>query len=150
MSTRITTDASAPSTTAVVVGKDRNRSDRPADRFMRALLRIPQVDHVAAVDAKTNQGAHRAFRLSLVISGLRCLATYLVIPILVPVVSFAGVVVAPVGIALCLVAMVSGIAGVRRFWISDHRAKWIYTWFMAFVFITLAIFLVTDITRLVT
>jgi prepilin signal peptidase PulO-like enzyme (type II secretory pathway) len=117
---------------------------------MRALLRIPPEHRSPAASAKETQSAHLALRLSLVISGLRCVATYLVIPILVPVVSFLGVVAAPISIALCLVAMVSGIAGVRRFWISDHRGKWIYTYFMVFVFIILAIFLATDITRLVT
>lgn len=74
---------------------------------------------------------------------------YLVIPLLVPVISLLGVVAGPVSIALCLVAVVSGIAGVRRFWASDHPARWTYTWFIAFVVVVLTVFLVTDITRLV-
>lgn len=119
-----------------------------ADRFMRALLRVPAIS--PSPDAYAAGSAHRALRLSMVISGLRCLATYLVIPILVPVVSVAGVVAGPVSIALCVLALVSGIAGLRRFWLSNHRARWIYTWFMAFVFTVLAVFLVTDITRLAT
>lgn len=114
-----------------------------ADRFMRRLL------HVHGKDTKVLKDAHKAFRVSVVISGIRCLITYLLIPVLVPLLSFAGVVAAPVGIALCVVAVVNGIVSVRRFWISDHRSRWMYTWFMALVFVVLAIALYADISRLV-
>lgn len=120
------------------------RRVRPADRFMRKLLRVS-----SGRPGRTSAGAHRAFRTSVIISGIRCLATYLLVPVLVPVVSVAGLVAAPLGIVLCLVAVVSGIAGVRRFWIADHRAKWMYTWFIAAVFVILGIALVADISRLV-
>ncbi len=116
-----------------------------ADRLMRSLLRIPTI-HPGSSDA----AAHRGFRVSLVVSGIRCLISYLLVPILVPVVSFAGVVAAPIGIALCVIAGVNGVASVRRFWIADHRAKWMYTAFIGFVFLVLAIALATDITRLFT
>lgn len=117
---------------------------RPADQFMRSLLRIPSTR-----PRQSTASAHRAFRISVIISGIRCLATYLVVPIVVPAMSFAGVLAAPIGIVLCIVAIVSGIAGVRRFWIADHRAKWMYTWFMAAVFVILGFALVADISRLV-
>jgi hypothetical protein len=113
-----------------------------AERRMRRLLRVSDVDK------KVSLSAHRAFRLSVVISGIRCLATYIAIPLLVPLVSFAGVLAAPVGIALVLVAYVSGVLGVRRFWVADHRAKWTYTWFMAGVFLVLTVALVADVLRL--
>lgn len=109
----------------------------------------PSPEAAVANDATAEQSAHRAIRLSLVISGVRCLATYLLIPFLVPLVSFLGDIAAPLGIALSLVAMVSGFYGVRRFWKSNHRGKWLYTVVMAFVFVILAAFLVSDINRLV-
>lgn len=109
---------------------------------MRRLLRV------STVDKKASPAAHRAFRISLVISGIRCLLTYLLVPLLVPIVSFAGVLAAPLGIAMCLLAYASGIAGVRRFWIADHRSKWTYTWFIAVVFVVVTVALVADITRL--
>src|SRR5690606_19718452 len=74
-----------------------------ADRFMRRLLRVSDVDRKAA------DGAHTAFRTSVLVSAVRCLITYLAIPVLVPLVSFAGVVAAPIGIALCAVAVVNGV-----------------------------------------
>lgn len=115
-----------------------------ADRFMRRLLRVDSVDR----SVKTQREAHRGFRIALVVSGVRCLISYLLIPILVPVLGIAGVLAAPVGILLCVIAVVNGIYSVRRFWLSDHRMKWTYTWFMVFVFAVLAVALVADIGRL--
>jgi hypothetical protein len=37
---------------------------------------------------------------------------------------------------------------VRRFWIGDHRYRWMYTWFIAIVFVILAIAMATDISRI--
>src|SRR5690625_6577768 len=55
------------------------RSERGADRFMRRLF------GVADIDRRSGEGAHRAFRTAVVVSGIRCLITYLSIPVLVPV-----------------------------------------------------------------
>jgi hypothetical protein len=127
---------------AVVPGRPGYRSDRPADRFMRRLL------GVAETDARSGGGAHRAFRVSVVVSAARCLVTYVLIPVLVPVASLAGWVIAPVGMALCAVAVVNGVVSVRRFWRADHPQRWMYTAFMAVVFVILAVALVSDLSRL--
>jgi hypothetical protein len=119
----------------------RFRSDRAADRGMRRLLGI------TGTDRRSGQGAHRAFRISVIASGIRCLITYLLIPVLVPVLSLSGRVAAPIGIALCAVAVVNGILAVRRFWLADHRHRWMYTVFMAVVFLILAIGLSVELQR---
>ncbi len=116
-----------------------------ADRFMRRLLRVEHVPRTA----KAEREAHRGFRIALVVTGIRCLITYLLIPILVPIVGLAGIVAAPIGLALCVVAVINGVFSVRRFWISDSRHKWRYTWFIAFVFLVLAAAMVSDIARIV-
>lgn len=118
------------------------RSDRAADRLMRRILRI------ASVDLRSGEGAHRTFRISVVISALRCLITYVAIPVLVPILSLAGWVAAPVGIALCAVAAVNGVISVRRFWRSDHPHRWTYTAFIGVVFVILAISTITELGRL--
>ncbi|MDN5558040.1 MAG: hypothetical protein L0G23_01185 [Ruaniaceae bacterium] len=120
----------------------RFRSDGAADRFMRRLLGI------TATDRRSTEQAHRAFRVSVVISGVRCLITYLLVPVLVPILSLAGWVAAPIGLALCAVAAVSGIVSVRRFWLSDHRYRWMYTAFIGVVFVVLALALISDLNRL--
>ncbi|WP_324653241.1 hypothetical protein [Georgenia sp. H159] len=117
------------------------RSERAADRLMRRLL------GVTGISRTSGTGAHRAFRISVVTSGVRCLITYLVVPVLVPVLSLAGWVAAPIGIALCVVAVVNGVVAVRRFWMSDHRSRWMYTAFMGVVFAILAVAMSTEIHR---
>lgn len=118
------------------------RSQRPADRAVRRLLGVRDVDR------KAGSGAHRAFRISVMVSAVRCLITYLAIPILVPLLSLSGRVATPVGIALCVVAVVNGVVSVRRFWASDHPKRWIYTGFMAVVFAILAVAMVSEFHRL--
>ncbi len=122
------------------------RAQARADRVMRRLLCITTDTNTTrpADDAD----AHRAFRASLIVSGVRCLITYLLIPILVPLVSFAGLVAAPIGIMLCVIAVVNGIVSLRRFWKANHRARWMYTAFISIVFAVLILALITDLTRL--
>ena len=119
-------------------------SHAPADRFMRALLRV------TPTGAGTDVGAHRRLRISLVVSAVRCVVTYVLIPVLVPILSLAEVIAAPVGIALCALAVVTGITSLRRFWALGHRSRWTYTAFVAVVLVVLAFALTSDISRLVT
>lgn len=121
----------------------RLRELTPADRFMRRLLRVTEVDKKAA------GSAHRAFRTSILISAVRCIVSYVAVPILIPIAAVSGVVAAPISIALSLFAIVNGVISVRRFWIANHRRRWMYTWFMVFVFAVLLVALVFDVNRVV-
>ncbi len=136
------TDVGTVQVQAPALTRTRYRSKGAADRFMRRLL------GVRGVDKRQGDGAHRTFRIAVIVSGIRCLITYLLIPILVPLASFAGWVAAPVGIALCVLAVVNGVVSVRRFWSSDHARRWMYTAFMAVVFIILAIAMYSELGRL--
>lgn len=113
-----------------------------ADRFMMRLLRIETIDRRALL------GAHTAFRRSVVITGIRCTITYLLIPLLVPILSFVGIIAAPLGIALCLYAIINGVVSVRRFFTSGHKGRWLYTGFILVVFVILGFALAADLGRL--
>lgn len=117
-------------------------TDRRADVVMRRLLRIPSADTRAA-------SAHAPFRFALVLTAIRCTISYVLVPVLVPVVSFAGLVAAPLSIALCVFAVINGVVSIRRFWMADHRFKWHYTVAMTLVFVILAVALTVDIASLV-
>ena len=119
------------------------RSDGAADRVMRRIL------GVGGPDRRSTAGAHRAFRVSVMVSAVRCLITYVLIPVLVPILSLSGWVAAPVGLALCALAVVNGVVSVRRFWRADHPQRWMYTAFIGVVFVILAVALVSDLARLV-
>jgi hypothetical protein len=112
----------------------------PADRFMRRLLRVGDV-----VDKNAILGARRNTTTAIVVSGIRCIITYLLIPILAPIVGLTGAASAPFTIALSLLAIYMGVSGVRRFWIADHRARWAYTAFIGVVVVLLMIGIAVDV-----
>ncbi len=99
---------------------------------MRRLLRIP--DGPAKVG---DEAAHRLFSVSILLSALRCLLTYVALPILSPLLGAATGVGPYIGIPLAVVALVFDVMGIRRFWLADHRWKWsvslIYLLVMGFV-----------------
>lgn len=141
----MTSRAQAPAITPVLDPTGpRYRSDRAADRFMRRVLGVNGLDQSRGA----SEGAHRAFRVSVLVSAIRCLITYVLIPVLVPILSLSGWVAAPIGIALCVVAVVNGIISVRRFWRSDHPHRWTYTGFIGVVFVILAVAMISDLSRL--
>ena len=84
----------------------------------------------------------------MLVSAVRCLITYLAIPILIPLLSLAGWVAAPIGFALCVVAVVNGVISIRRFWVADHPRRWMYTGFMAIVFAVLAVAMVAELRQM--
>jgi hypothetical protein len=103
----------------------------PADRAMRRLLRVPERRPVS------EDSAHRIFSVSILLSALRCLLTYIILPILAPVLGATTSVGPAIGIPLAVVALIFDVRGIRRFWLADHPWRWrmtvVYTLVMAFV-----------------
>jgi hypothetical protein len=111
---------------------------------MRRLLRVGNV-----VDKNAILGARRSTTAAIVISGIRCIITYLLIPILAPVIGISDAASAPVTVALSVLALVMGISGVRRFWIADHRARWAYTIFIAVIVALLVVGIAVDLASMI-
>lgn len=110
---------------------------------MRRLLRLPQ-------DAPrgSRAAAQQAFSRSVWISAARCLLTYIVLPILGPIVGFAGGVGPVLGLTVGTVSMVAIIASIRRFFASDHRWRWRYTAVGGAILVLLVVQAVIDIADL--
>lgn len=102
-----------------------------------------------AVDKTAIFGARRSTTTAIVISGIRCTITYLLIPILAPFVNLLATLDLPVSIFLSAVAVVMGIRGVRRFWIADHQSRWSYTAFIGVVVGMLLVAIAIDVSKLV-
>ncbi|WP_297006777.1 hypothetical protein, partial [uncultured Corynebacterium sp.] len=94
-----TVSASAAQLSPVAPAKPLSR----VDRFMHRILRINRTD---PIDMKAVAGAHRAFRWAIVVSAIRCTISYVIIPILIPVISVMGSLAGTITIALCVVALV--------------------------------------------
>ncbi len=113
-----------------------------ADRFMRRLLRLPEGKTATAADARS------AFQKSLLVTTCRCLLMYIVLPFVLPAVGIARGVGPVVGITIGLVAMVSIVYSIRRFWKADHSKRWHYTVFGTVIIGFLIYLTITDIADL--
>lgn len=90
-----------------------------ADLFVRRLLRIPErPEHI------TEAQANATFQKSMVISGIRCLLTYVVFPIVLPLLSIAKGAGLAIGLAIGTFAIVCDVFTIRRFFAADHRYRW--------------------------
>jgi amino acid permease len=110
---------------------------------MRRLLRVD-----ATPNAKVARQGTRAMSTSILISGIRCLLTYLVIPIAGPAIHLAGSVGRPLSIALCFIAAFYSVRSMRRFWESNHRYRWAYSTFALIVIAYMTYGVVTDVAHL--
>ncbi|HKY14134.1 MAG TPA: hypothetical protein VJM33_04375 [Microthrixaceae bacterium] len=93
----------------------------PADRRMRKLLRLSPDGPRESIF-----GAHGVVSKSIAISAMRCLVTYVAIPLLGPIIGLSKEIGPWVGIALSTVTIVAIIAATRRFFAADHKWRWWY------------------------
>lgn len=119
----------------------------PADAFVRRLLRIP----APRPSGRSGGGAaaRRAFSRSVVVSGVRCLLTYVVLPFVAPALGLAAGVGPALAIAIGSIAIVANVVTIRRFWLADHRARWAYTMISLLIIAMLVALLVIDVADLV-
>lgn len=75
----------------------------------------------------SKRSAENTFRASIAVSTVRCLLTYVLLPLLKPVVDLSGGVGPVLGLLLGAVSAVAIVASMRRFWAASHRWRWHYT-----------------------
>lgn len=91
----------------------------------------------------------RMFGTGIVLSALRCLLTYVVLPLLGPVLGLTGGVGPAIGLPLAVVALVFDVIGVRRFWVANHRSRWSATAVYAGVMALVVALMVIDVVQLI-
>lgn len=117
------------------------RSD--ADRTVRRLLFLePDAPKVSLF------GAQSAFQKSIAISAVRCLITYIFLPLLRPVVDLSGGVGPALGLIVGAVSMVAIFFAVRRFFAADHKWRWGYGAIGGGIFLLLTVQAVVDVRAL--
>jgi hypothetical protein len=114
-----------------------------ADRTMRRVLRLP-------VDApkQSIMGAEGVFGKSIMVSGLRCTLTYIVLPLLAPIFNLSGASLPVIGLLLGAVSMVAIVISMRRFFAADHKYRWGYATIGGAIFVMLIIAGIMDISTL--
>jgi hypothetical protein len=122
--------------------------DRPtrsrADEAMRRLLRIPEQQ--APIDETET---HRIFSASILLSALRCLLSYIVLPIVLPAIGLARGVGPVISIPIGLLALTFDYLGIRRFWLADHHQRWAFSALYAVVGGMVLALLIVDIVHVV-
>lgn len=117
------------------------------DRLVgRALFVTPKA---ASADVeKETQTAERAFGLSLLFSGVRCILQYVVLPFILPALGVAANVTVPLLIGITLVAIVALIFSLRRFWAVGYEYRWQYLLVSVVALILMFAFLALDFQQL--
>jgi hypothetical protein len=95
------------------------------------------------------EAAQRGFSRSVLISGIRCTLTYIVLPFVAPFIGLAPNVGPVVGLVVGTVAMAANLFSIRRFWRADHRWKVQATFLHCAVLVLLTILMVGDIQDLI-
>lgn len=142
VSTTVPGPGTAP-TGAPVEGASPDPPRPPADRFMRRLLRVD-----ASQPRFDEEQLRSAFSRSMLVSAVRCVLTYLVIPFLGPILGLAAGVGPIIGIPVAVLAIVFNVKSMRRFWRADHRYRWHYTAVSGAVITMLVVLIVLDVVEL--
>lgn len=98
----------------------------------------------AIPDAETDDAAESVFSRSVVISGIRCVLTYVIFPFVAPLVGITASVGAVVGVLIGVVAIVFNVMSIRRFFAADHKYKWWASAMNVAVIILLLVLFVVD------
>jgi hypothetical protein len=114
-----------------------------ADELMRRILRIDE-----QARRHTDDELRRGFSQSMLVSAVRCILTYLVLPFVVPLLGVAAGVGPILGIAIGVVAIVFNVRTIRRFWMADHRWRWAYTAVGGTVMALLVVLIALDVAEL--
>jgi hypothetical protein len=80
---------------------------------------------VVATETNTPVGEQpeRVFSQSILISGIRCLLSYVVFPFIFPIIGIRSGVGSTVGLIIGTVAIAANVFSIRRFWKADHKYK---------------------------
>ncbi len=96
----------------------------------------------------TDESAQRLFSTSITISALRCLLSYVVFPVITPIVGVSTGVGPYIGIPIALLALYFDVLGIRRFWLASHRLRWPVTFIYLAVIGLVLTLLVGDVVGL--
>jgi hypothetical protein len=95
------------------------------DQFVGRLLMVkPQP--ASAAPLRDESDAQRAFNFSLIFTGVQCTLQYIVFPFILPLLGVATSITLPLLIGINVLAIVSMLFSLRRFWQINYKYKWVY------------------------
>ena len=110
---------------------------------------------MAVADVDTNSSSadvadqpERLFSQSILISGLRCLLTYVIFPFVFPIVGITSGIGSSIGLVVGTIAIVANMFSIRRFHRADHKYKWLVSALNAGIIVMLVILVTMDANNL--
>jgi hypothetical protein len=85
----------------------------------------------------------------MIISGIRCTLTYVILPFVTPLIGIAPGVGPALGLTLGLVAIAANVASMRRFWRAQHPWRRPVTVIHVVVIAFLAVMMANDLIELI-
>ncbi|QBI19080.1 hypothetical protein ER308_05670 [Egibacter rhizosphaerae] len=122
--------------------------DPPTDAPPRGVRPVARTEPATARSGTPNAEAQGPLRTSLLLTAVRCILAYVVIPILAPLVAWVDALATPVTIAISLLAAAFAGRTLVRVWRARASYRWLYTGFVVVVWLTLAALLAADVLRL--
>ncbi|MGB9111512.1 MAG: hypothetical protein WCF24_02165 [Acidimicrobiales bacterium] len=113
------------------------------DCLVRRVLAIPDGPPQLSVVQ-----AQRSFSFAMVLSGLRCLFSYVLVPVVLPLVGLATGAAPYIGVPAALLALVFDVRGIRRYWLANSSHRWAMTWIYLAVIVLVLFLLVHDLLKL--
>ena len=101
-----------------------------------------------ADDVAAEEDAQRTFSTSIVISGIRCLLTYVIFPFVAPIVGIASGVGSTIGIITSVIGIAANLWSIQRFHSSQHPWRWPITAINVGIIVLLSVLLVIDVADL--
>jgi hypothetical protein len=102
-----------------------------------------------AAGAMDDAAAQRMFSTAMMVSGIRCMIAYVLLPFVAPAVGLAASIGPGVGVVVGTVAIGANILTIRRFHVGCHRWRWHITAISGCVLALLVVLLVRDVSALV-
>jgi hypothetical protein len=108
----------------------------------------PTTAEAPADDVYTPKQAEQAFSKSVMVSAVRCLLTYIVLPWLLPLVGVAKGWGPVLGLIVSPIAIVFNVLSIRRFHRSHHKYRWPISIVNATIIVLLLVLVVRDLSDL--
>jgi hypothetical protein len=121
----------------------------PTDAVSTPTTTRPPSTAPSGSPADEQNEAARLFSLSIVISGTRCLLTYVVFPWILPVLGIAGGVGPAVGVLVGVVAIAFNLLSIRRWRASRHAWRVPLMTLNSVVIVFLLVLVALDVSELV-
>lgn len=102
-----------------------------------------------AGDVAAEEDAQRTFSTSIVISGVRCLLTYVIFPFVAPIVGIASGVGSTIGVVASIIGIVANVWSIHRFHASHHPWRWAITAINVAIIGLLSALLIIDLANLI-